>query len=159
MPVTINGSGQLPVRVIQAVKTDTQSTASTSYVDVTGLSVTITPSSSSNRILIIFDIKLGANDTEYAYTRLVRNSTSIYSNSTYDNTSTNYVTSGDAEGRYSTYQNGGVFLDNPSTTSAITYTVQFRCARGESAYINRSQNFDSEARGGASSITVMEISQ
>ena len=145
------------IQVVSSAKTDTQSTASTSYVDITGLSVTITPSSSSNKILIIFDVKLGADDTEYGYTRLVRNSTSIYSNSTYDNTSTNYVTSGDAEGKYSTYQNGGVFLDSPSTTSSITYTVQFRCSRGEAVFVNRSQNFNSEARGGASSITVMEI--
>jgi hypothetical protein len=145
------------LQVIQAAKTDTQSTSSTSYVDVTGLSVSITPTSASSKFLILFDVKLGANINEYAYTRLLRDATSIYSNSTYDNTSTNYVTSGDAEGRYSTYQNGGIFLDSPATTSSVTYKVQFRCARGNPVYINRTENFNSEARGGASSITVMEI--
>jgi hypothetical protein len=152
---------QLPagcvLQVIQSVRTDTQSTTSTSYVDATGLSVSITPTSASSRVLILFDVKLGANNGEYAYTRLLRDATSIYSNSTYDNTSTNYVTTGDAEGRYTTYQHGGVYLDSPATTSSVTYKVQFRCGRGFAAYINRSQNFDTEARGGASSITVMEI--
>jgi len=145
------------IQVVQAVKTDTQSTTSSSYIDITGISVSITPISASSRILILFDIKLGANNNEYSYTRLLRDATSIYSNSTYDNTSVNYVTGGDAEGRYSTYQHGGVYLDSPATTSAITYKVQFRCSRGIGAYVNRSQNFDSEARGGASSIIVMEI--
>jgi hypothetical protein len=145
------------IQVVSAAKTDTQSTNSTSFVDVSGLSVSITPSSSFSKILIIFDVKLGSSINEYSYTRVLRNSTSVYSNSTYDNTSTNYVTSGDAEGRYSTYQNGGVYLDSPATTSSTTYSIQFRCARGNAVYINRTDSSNSEARGGASSITVMEI--
>lgn len=152
---------QLPagciLQVVQAVRTDTQTTTSTTYIDATGLSVTITPTSASSKILVLFDVKLGAQNGEYSYTRLLRDSTSVYSNSTYDNTSTNYVTSGDAEGRYTTYQHGGIYLDSPATTSAVTYKVQFRCSRGLGAYVNRSQSFDSEARGGASSITVMEV--
>lgn len=42
-------------QVVQTVKTDTFSTTSLTHVDVTGLSVTITPSSTSSKILVIVD--------------------------------------------------------------------------------------------------------
>ena len=55
--LTTNGSGVLSfaqggriLQVLQTTKTDTFSTNSTTYLDVTGLSVSITPSSSSNKI-------------------------------------------------------------------------------------------------------------
>ena len=46
------------LQVKQTTKIDTFTTSSQSYTDVTGLSVSITPASSSNKILIILDIKV-----------------------------------------------------------------------------------------------------
>jgi hypothetical protein len=44
------------LQVVQTTKTDTFTTTSTSFTDVTGLSVSITPSSASSKILIFSEI-------------------------------------------------------------------------------------------------------
>jgi len=44
------------LQVVSTTKTDTFSTTSTTFTDVTGLSVTITPTSSSNQILVLVGI-------------------------------------------------------------------------------------------------------
>ena len=51
IPAGASGGGI--IQVVQTVKTDDASTTSNSYTDITGLSVTITPRSTSNKILII----------------------------------------------------------------------------------------------------------
>ena len=79
MAVTLYGSKQNIIQVIQTVKTDTFSTTSTSYVDVTGLSVSITPSSSSNKILVIANTTFAtAFNSSNGGMIILRDSTSIY---------------------------------------------------------------------------------
>ena len=72
MPVSINGNtgvvtglAALPdsamssgsiIQVVSTTKTDTFSTSSSSFTDITGLSVSITPASSSNKILILLTV-------------------------------------------------------------------------------------------------------
>jgi len=145
------------IQVVSATKTDTFSTSSSSFVDVTGLSVSITPSSASNKILVIATLH-GANSTQYSWGRIARDGTGICV--------------GDANGSNtrSSFENyyhaddsmimGGTnnFLDSPSTTSSITYSVQALSGDG-TLYINRHGSTDSTASRGrvASSITVMEV--
>ena len=56
MAISRIGDAGLPagsvLQVVQTVKTDTFATTSTSFVDITGVSVAITPSSTSSKILI-----------------------------------------------------------------------------------------------------------
>lgn len=145
-------------QVVSAAKTDTFSTASTSFVDVTGLSVSVTPSATSSKILVFMDVKVGgANLVDFPGLRLVRDSTAIYV--------------GDAaSSRIQATFGGnvlgdmmpsavGIFLDSPSTTSATTYKVQMRVA-SDTGYVNRSDTDTNSASyyRAASSITVMEIS-
>ena len=153
---------QLPVgtvlQVLQSVKVDTAQSTSSSYIDINGLSVTITPTSSSSKILIIADVKGSADIQSYIQTRLLRDSTQIYGgNGSTPTLAFRYTTSGDAEGRYSVFQLGGTFLDSPATTSAITYKIQGRSPDAGNFYINRSEFSDTFAATCASSITVMEI--
>ena len=51
------------IQVVQSVKTDTFSTSSSSFTDITGLSATITPSSNSNKILVILDLMVAVSYT------------------------------------------------------------------------------------------------
>ena len=53
------------IQVVSATKTDTASFSSTSFQSISGLSVTITPSSNSNKILICSHINFGENDARY----------------------------------------------------------------------------------------------
>ena len=161
MAVTILGSGQLPVKVVQTVKSDTFSTTSSSFVDITGFSATITPTSSSNRILVLVDLSAGA-ETEEAFAKLVRNSTDIYIGDA--NGSAPRATAANLRlvGGASNARTNMIFLDSPSTTSATTYKVQVRTRNSANTLRvninNDGATNDSQKPVCASSITLMEIS-
>ena len=153
------GTGGKVLQVLQAVKTNEFSTTSTSYVDLTNLSVSITPSSTSSKILISYNINGGtAGDVCHGYLTLVRNSTEIFKADTAGSrrSATNVInTPTQMQLTYS-----AEYLDSPSTTSATTYKVQILSSNGLAVYINRSGRdnnalaFDGRS---VSSITVMEI--
>ena len=156
MAVTINGSGQLPVQVAQVVKTDTFTFTSTSFVDVTGLTVNITPTSASNKILVIANVNhVGATSTGATGIRLVRNSTAVGVGATAGSRPS--ISGAYNYGAYGVTLSADAltFLDSPATTSSTTYKIQTSVAGGGTMYINRSNN---GAYGATCSITIMEIS-
>jgi hypothetical protein len=150
------------IQVVQAVKTDTFTTTNdpTGWVDITGLSVSITPISASNKILVFVDLSCGAGAGTAAQSRLMRGSTQIYGGDvagSRPNSLAQVFTSYD----YFTARIGGTFLDSPATTSATTYKLQLASSgSGIAVYVNRT-NGDRNSTGydarNASSITVMEI--
>lgn len=160
------GVGGKVLQIVQTVKTDTfTQSSSNTWSDVTGLSVSITPSSSSNKVLVIGKCSYSADSGFYPMIKLLRDSTDIFVGDTAGSrvrvTSASYSHSTDAAGTYYgmsdfTYN----YLDSPATTSSTTYKIQLRSGDGTSSYINRTaQNDDNQFRSrGASSIIVMEIS-
>jgi hypothetical protein len=159
----VNAGGVL--QVAQGFKTDTFSTTSTSLQDVSGLSVTITPTSSSSKFLIMVNMTY-LNTLYVGPVALLRNSTQIgladaagsrpiaflyYSNSTNSATDGQWV------------RESMDYLDSPATASAITYKIQASAradGQGGTMYINRSladRNTVSYDARGVSSIVVMEI--
>ena len=177
MAITLNGSGgvtgltALPdsamaagsiLQIVQAVKTDQFTSTAYAYTDVTGLSLSITPSSSSNKILVSFELLVGGTANNYASFRLLRDSTHIGA-STATDTNWRVGTLGclSHENSYQLENTGASFLDSPSTTSAITYKLQ------TSAYYNRTISINvptststaanSYTATGISTITAMEI--
>ena len=152
------------LQVVSATKSDTQSTSSQAWVDVTGLSVSITPSSASNKIMVIVNVQ-GSGSNRYTAIRVVRNGTAVGVGDTAGSRTS--VLSGfgldpDAGSTYvfALYNAHGSFLDAPSSTSAQTYKVQFGSTNSAvTTYINRTAD-DGDAiysLRGISSITVMEI--
>lgn len=147
------------LQVISAAKTDPFSTTSTSFVDVTGLSVTITPTSTASRILIIAGVSLGATAGVYAaFPRLARNGTGIFVN---DAAGSRVRAAAMFEvGNATTFPVAINFLDSPSTTSATTYNVQLASNNASNpAKVNASAT-DTDTSNwsrSVSSITVMEI--
>ena len=157
------GVGGKVLQVVSTNKIDTFSSSSTSYTDVTGLSVSITPSSASNKILVLvnFNASVTATDYWYAY-QILRGATAIHigdtaSSRTVASVGTALLT---ASGSSNVIDNFSInYLDSPSTTSATTYKLQGKVQSGQSFVINRSDS-DTDASYGlrtASSITVMEI--
>jgi len=152
------GGGGKVLQVVQTVKTDTFTTNSLSFVDLTGLSASITPSSSSNKILILTDIVFGMANAQ-GFIKLLRNSSDIYigdsASSRLQAKSSIYLADSNVTG--SRVIN---FLDSPSTTSSTTYKIQLKSENSSfNVCINRSQD-DSDISGrvrGASSIILMEI--
>ena len=101
------------------VEDATEMTLSSDTYTNTNLSLSITPSSASSKILAMWNVQAGINSTDGGWgTQLKRGSTPIYASaSKYDV----YSGSNSAHMR----QRGDYkHLDSPNTTSAITYTVQ-----------------------------------
>ena len=162
----LNSTGSI-LQVIQTVKGDTFSVApgANTFGTVTGLSASITPSSSSSKILVTLDMYVGCSAYQVGI-RLYRNGTFIgggtpegsrtaatwYHNaySTYTGTMT-----------YTCIRAGGMYLDSPASTSALTYTIGIKDYASNTAYVNRSnqyQNTSDYDHNGISTITLMEIS-
>ena len=154
------------IQVVSATKTDTFSTTSTSYVDVTGLSVSITPTSATSKILITYTINVGFDLYRGVAVQLVRDSTAICIGDAAGsrNRASNY-TGQDPEGTYGNRNIGCLtnnFLDSPATTSATTYKLQMGAISEtdpSTIYVNRTGADSNEAGMSrvASTITVMEI--
>jgi hypothetical protein len=146
------------LQVVSTTKTDTFTTTSTSYVDVTGLSVSITPTSSTSKIFVSVMTNVGNNSSAYnGMIQLLRGSTPIAIGD-----SAGSRAQASAQGRLPD-SNGAVnfgvqHLDSPSTTSATTYKIQIK-TQGGTAAVNRT-NADTDSSVIArtvSTITVMEI--
>ena len=159
-----NGTSYVPVggilQVVSTAKTDVFSTSSTSYTDVTGFSVTITPSSTSSKILVMTHVQGSTTDTIQANAQFEqrRDSTTIHVG---DASGSVTRTSGSFTGRVMNtnpaYTASWAVLDTPSTTSAVTYSVRVRTGAG-TAFVNRSVDFTAALNSaGVSSITVMEV--
>ena len=125
------------IQTVQTVKTDVTSTNSASMVDCSGMSVTITPSSASNKILVTVIANIGTGSGMRSMAQIVRGSTPIGVGTD--------VSSRQACGMSSRDQDNGVtetiaqtILDSPATTSAVTYKLQWKVESTHTFYLNRS---------------------
>ena len=152
------GVGGKVLQVVSTTKSDDfSSSAINAFTDITGLSVSITPSSASNKILIIASVQ-GVNTTSNAYFRLVRGATAIGVGDT--SSSKSRVSSSNIYLNGSNFMNGSSFnfFDSPSTTSSTTYKIQF-ITDVATTFINRtSGDVDALYTGRSqSTITAIEI--
>ena len=147
------------LQVVQDTKTDPFDTASTSFVDITGLSVDITPKSSSSKILVEAQISINASSTYTKFIDLVRGSTSIFRGGDASDNKIECTVWGRDEADVGGQVWNISFLDSPSTTSEQTYKLQTSVQSGGTVTINRSQSDANQAYlgRGTSSITVTEI--
>jgi len=167
--ITVNGSalstgGGKILQVVETRKTDTFSSSSTSFVDVTGLSVTITPSSSSSKVLIMTFVNFAHSSHNRITMRVVKEEGGVESNIGRADSSGSIVQS-QFIGRTPLLTGAAMsvpinILDTPSSTNALTYKCQFIMMDGGTGQINFGQsesNSSSHARG-ISTIIAMEVS-
>lgn len=147
------------IQVVSTTKTDTWSGSTTgSWYDITGFNVTITPSSTSNKVLINVNV-CGGNSNLVGY-RLVRGSTviGVGDSGGGNRTQTTFGHTSHPRDGHRMLNNSMTFLDSPSTTSATTYKLQTYQYAGTN-YLNRT-NEDANANytGRAiSTITATEV--
>jgi len=145
-------------QVLQTVKTDTFSTSSSSATDVTGLSVSITPTSTSSKILIQVSGN-ASNNENTARTHIVlagTTSTAVGDAGTGSETTTTISTRADND-NYTQDSFAITFLDSPASTSEQTYKIQTFTGAGGTIYFNRPATQDSNGGNTISTITAMEI--
>jgi hypothetical protein len=151
------------LQVVSATKTDKQSTTSATPSDITGLSVSITPTSTSSKILVMTSINYGGDTNFYGAFFVKRNSTDIVLSTvgTGNQVNSTFGVGGDSsDGAYKLNGTAHSYLDSPATTSAVTYKVQFASTHSSiSLAVNGTGNTDNNSYiiGGTSTITVMEI--
>jgi hypothetical protein len=118
--------------VVQAVKTDTLSSTSTTFTAVDGLSVTITPSAATSKVLVIAYVNgsSGNGDGEGASFRLMRGATPIAigdADGSRDRVTGSLTVRGTAAGVKAVTVS---FLDAPATASPTTYSIEGRAVAG-----------------------------
>jgi len=153
---SLTGVGKV-LQVVQTVKTNGFSFATANaWTDVTGMSVTITPSSTSSKVLIKYNTNIsGSTNTAHAYLALT-------------DSANNLVVTPTGSGNINCHShhnlNDGRDLDNvtfeylisPSTTSAVTYKLRARTQNSHTAYLNYG-SFDSNDGNTISTITAIEV--
>jgi hypothetical protein len=150
------------LQVVQATLLGTQAVSGASaWADVTSLSVSITPTSISNKILVSFVVNCDGENN--LYFRIMRGATAIGVGNA--DGSRQQVSAGNAA--IASNVNGTTmmtnqFLDSPATTSSTTYKIQAYCdssAGSGTYYINYASGDGNNAYSSRcmSSITVMEI--
>lgn len=157
------------VQVKQTAKTDRWSASPGVgvYSEVTGFSVSITPYSIDNKILVMVNAYLGRYN--YQIKGLVkRNGTTIAVGDADGSKprvsfNLNAYAGGTTNDQYQLLPTAFTYLDSPATTSACSYTVELSCYNGYTVYFNRSHYFQENANDydglPVSTITVMEIAQ
>jgi hypothetical protein len=160
---------QLPTgSVLQVVQfwTDatTQYTGTNNFTTI-DVSASITPISSSSKVLVTYSVTLGSQQNVPILTRLLRNGGDI-GDSTQSGGSRNLGNSVVANGgNYSPQHATGTgsysYLDSPSTTSALTYALQVRTRSDETnrVRLNAADDLNTNAFQllGTSTITLFEI--
>ena len=140
------------LQVISSNKLTVQSTTSTSYVDVTDMAATITPSASTSKVLILITMVIQKSDYTF-FARLLRDSTEIGSPTPANSALSVYNSNNQNMNEGRTH----VYLDSPNTTNAVTYKLQMKS--DGSAQIN----FNAHSAGtlteyiSQSSFTVFEV--
>tara|TARA_R100000654_G_scaffold63017_1_gene90189 strand:+ start:2672 stop:4171 length:1500 start_codon:yes stop_codon:yes gene_type:complete len=153
------------IQIVQTLKTDAFSTTSASFVDITGMSLTITPQSSTSKILIDVIINNGAKAGSIGGVRVLRGSTPVGISTAVSSNRVNATFSATATNNATVNTFGAKFIDSPATTSATTYKLQVyisdHIVNTGSFHLNRTQMSDSEDSdrmiGAISSITAYEV--
>ena len=164
---TAVAAGGKVLQVVSVTKTDTFSTTSTSYVDITGVSISITPSATTSKIMVMAETAGGGGTSDMTmHFRVTRNGTGVNvgdaDGSRVRNTFSIYTTtaSGIPGGGWRPNINGNsTFLDSPATVSAVTYKLQMLVDSG-TGYVGRPGDNPDDSRVGRSptNLTLWEIS-
>tara|TARA_R100000654_G_scaffold74956_1_gene110668 strand:+ start:9106 stop:10206 length:1101 start_codon:yes stop_codon:yes gene_type:complete len=161
------GGGILQVK--STTKTGTQLIASSSFTAISSLTVSVTPSSTSNKLLLFGSVSFGGEQNLYGqgalYRQIASGGYSILTNAIGDADSNatrctipmQTLSSGDPS--WKTHTSSFNFLDAPNTTSQVDYQIYCRSQNGGSIYINEEENTsdgDYDARP-ITTITILEI--
>ena len=151
-------SGGKVLQVVSTNKTDAFTTTSSSFVDITGYNVSITPASASSKVLISGGFYAGNSTANNVRFKFFRDGTEIASGTG----ATGVRINGLACSYHTNAQNynyiGINFLDSPSSTSAVVYKVQ-ASAISTTFVLGHSYADSADAANvyAASTLTAMEI--
>jgi hypothetical protein len=139
-------SSSAVVQVKNLFDNTNNTSSSTTYTD-TAITLAITPTSASNKILVIVSASiytLKSGSQTFGGTKLLRGATTLYTDAVCP-----YIVFGGSGTKEQNMRVTQVYLDSPATTSATTYKLQFAAESGGSIGTN--------TYSGGSTITLMEV--
>lgn len=147
------------LQIQQSVKVDNSTFSLSNTWQASGLSVSITPTSASSKILVMYTLQFGDNgQTAYPGGRLMRNGSVLSGAIATDSVNKQGTSAGGWTGSSSMVQvTGTQYVDSPATTSTLTYSVDVTGYGGRTFYINHNHGNDANHVAGISTITVMEV--
>lgn len=161
-----SGTGGKVLQVVSSTKVDTQSTTSGTFVDISSLSVTITPTNSTSSMLVIANLNLGveggnSNGTAFRCVRTIGATTEMIATPTSAGNRT-AANGGWAEHLHIHWMGSYGFshLDTNSDTNSRTYKMQYaRIDAYDTSWVNRTGTDadNSTFPRGTSNITVIEV--
>ena len=157
-----SGQGGGIIQIVFNEKTDTWSSQpGGAWADITGMTLTITPTQSANKILIWPSLNMTAETSHRHGFRILRGSTVIHYGASASNRRLATSGQGNPPNSVMNYHYCTPFLDTPNTTSATTYKLQAIGEGGSTnVYVNRTENDGNNADKFrfASAIMAMEVS-
>jgi len=146
------------LQVVSVTKVDAFTTTSTSYVDVTGLTASITPSAVSSTILVLVKVAMNPRSNSVSWAQLLRGAT-VIGGGTASGGRPSAMSTFSPLGTGGTGDIMGNFRDSPASASSQTYKIQVAVNTGT---LGVNTSFDDADVGYAprtsSTITLMEIS-
>jgi hypothetical protein len=155
---TATGFGKV-LQVVQTVKSDTFTTTATTATDITGFSASITPSSASNKILVLVNLMSSSGTGMITGSHLLlRGATIIAGGDAAGTRATGFCSTGPWDGNWQGINGNAVYLDSPNTTSSTTYKIQV-IKEASTYYLNRTGRDTDDAWHcrSASTILLLEI--
>jgi hypothetical protein len=147
-------------QVVQTVKTDTFSTTSTSFTDVTGLTVTITPSSATSKVLVLATVAINysGSDTNAGAITLARGGTNLVVPDSPGSRIAAFSNAVRQIGTNHMFATSMGILDSPGVATATTYSVQV-ANQGNTVRVNFSSADSDNASHprGVSTIIAIEV--
>ena len=145
-------------QVVSTAKTDTTSTTSSSFVDITGMTLDITPVATSSKILVTVQTYVCGASSANQPINLLRDSTVIGVADPAADYTMPFRQASDGQNQYRFFNLTTTFLDSPSTTSATTYKLQWK-TNSATLYLNRTVDEGGLGTGvnACSTITAREV--
>jgi len=161
LDASLIGGGKVG-QVVQTHFTTQSQMSSSSFAAISGCTVDITPSATSSKVFVMISLCAGVNQAAYGFFKLYRDTTLIGSGSDSSNRiGCNFsISQNDGDNtsdgvKQVNYQ----YLDSPSSTSALTYTVQASTFNNSTITYNKTPDNSDNGRTaqGSSTITVIEV--
>jgi len=147
-------------QIVQTVKTDTFSTTSTSFTPVTGMSVSITPSDNTNKVLVVAFVNSSDSATNAVHYKITGGNAGTFIGDAAGSNRIRAAFSVDRGLASATGVASGtiVYLDSPAQATSVTYQLEMM-VDGGTGYLNQTRTDTDATRFPrlASSITAIEV--
>ena len=162
IPAKTIGTGAV-LQVVQDVQKGAVTFSTGTYANA--LSLNITPSSTSSKILISWNVSCGVGSDDYGSLALFNGATEITGAKATNgsgnriNASNGISSPGGVGFNYVLQSISNSFLDSPNTTSEINYIIKMKVNYGSAVYMNRIGQTDDDTwnNNGISALTAYEI--